>query len=232
MTGIRAVALTGVACLVVGGSSVCAQLLSGPGPGPGSGGQGVSPRPVKKGPLTVQERVAIAERLMRQGKWDRAALAIEDIRKLAPEMEGAGLSLSTCYIKLERYDEAFALLSPILQQMPNHPFVLNNTAWVRLQSKTPDVHNPAIAVMLARRAVLGAPNRANIWGTLAEGYLALSEPEVQLALDAASIGLNISRLDANADSLEFEDLIRRAERLGGKREASLSTSLSESSDSE
>ena len=240
MTGIQRVASLGVTCLVLSGVSLQAQLLSGPGPGSGSSSdsgagsakRAIAPRPVKKGPLTIQDKVAIAERLMRQGKWERAAEVIEDIQKEAPGMEGADLTLSTCYIKLERYDDAFALLSPILQKLPEHPFVLNNTAWVRLQSKTPGVHDPEIAVILARRAVLASPSRANIWGTLAEGYLALSEPKVQKAMDAASVGLTLSRLDMNADSLEFEDLIQRAERLGGKRPDAPTAGASDASDSE
>ena len=202
----RNLAAMAVVCVVLAGlaGESQGQLLSGPG----------APTARPSGPLSLEQRVAQAERLMKLGRWEQAITAIEVLIAKAPTMTGASLSLSTCYIKLERFDDAFRLLAPILIENPEHPFVLNNTAWVRLKSKTAGIRNPSISVQLSRRAVLGAPTRANIWGTLAEGYLATGSPKD--ARQAAEIGRWAAMQGADSDVLEFDDLMARCDRELGK----------------
>ncbi len=212
----RNLAAMAVVCAVLAGfaGESRGQLLSGPG----------APTARTSGPLSLEQRVAQAERLIKLGRWEQAIPAIEALIEKAPAMTAASLSLSTCYIKLERFDDAFRLLAPILIEHPEHPFVLNNIAWVRLQSKTASIRNPTISVELSRRAVLGAPRRANIWGTLAEGYLATGNPKD--ALNAAEVGRWAAMQDAESDVLEFEDLVARCERELGKASSGGSTDSS------
>jgi predicted Zn-dependent protease len=159
------------------------------------------------GAPTAVSLEAKGEQQILQGRWLEAIETLQQAMKLDPARLGPRFGLATCYIRLERYEDALLLLSPVYEQLPENPFVLNNLAWIHLHAHDPKVRNLDMALKYARHALVNSPNDPNIWGTMAEIYLASGKAKE--ALRMAEIGLATAQAQDLGEVLEFEELINR-----------------------
>ena len=177
----------------------------------------IGPAPAPSTP-TAASLEKKGEQQILQGRWQEAIVTLQEAMKLDPSRLGPRFGLATCYIRLERYEEALLLLRPVYEQLPDNPFVLNNMAWIYLHAHDPKVRDIPQSIVFARRALLNSPNDPNIWGTLAECYLAGGD--TKLALRMAKIGLATAQKQNLGDVLEFEELIDRCHKeLGAKTDS-------------
>ena len=149
-------------------------------------------------------------------KWADAAEALEGARKLAPSNEVVRFGLSTAYIKLNRFKDALAILDGLLKDFPDNPSVKNNIAWILAKSGDPAVRNLPKAIAYAQEALLAAPRDYNVWGTLAEAYLAVGRPE--RAVRVAKAAWQLSLAAGEPDGKEFLDLYQRCRVAAGERD--------------
>ncbi len=163
------IALAGMACLANGEE----ELANQPGMEPQQAVAAVETAPGTQGGSANFERCLEQGRAAQaQEQWAEAAEAFRQALALAPQDEEAAFGLATALTNMERYGDAKPLLEGLLKKMPDSAFVKNNLAWVYARASDPQVRNPALAVKLARDALLAMPAEFNVWNTLAEAYYA------------------------------------------------------------
>ncbi len=141
------------------------------------------------------------------GKSTEALALFEKAIALDPKSQEAAFGLSAALMELKRFGEARPVLEKLAREVPDHPMVKNNLAWVLLQDKTQgSTNNAARAIKLARSALLDVPSDYSIWNTLGEAYYAAGQ--FDKALRAAQSGLRLSDLAGITNSPCRELLIR------------------------
>ena len=155
------------------------------------------------------------------GKWTEAVALFEKARSLDSGNQEAAFGLSAAFIELKRYSDALPLLEKLAKDLPEHPMVKNNLAWVLLQDKdkTKGSGNAPRAIKLARSAMLDVPSDYSIWNTLGEAYYVSGQ--FDKALRAAECGLRLSVL-AGLTNSPCKDLVVRC------RKAAAAASLDKS----
>jgi len=149
-------------------------------------------------------------------KWVEAAALFEKAFKLDPASQEAMFGLAAADIQLEKYADALPLLEALHQQRPDNAMVKNNLAWIYAKSKDPAIRNPALAIKLARDAVLDAPADNSVWNTLAEAYYA--NGQFDRALRSAQSALRLSQLAGVTNAAASRELVARCRKAAGASE--------------
>ena len=71
---------------------------------------------------------------------------------------------------LGRMRESIAVLEELVRDFPDDHATLNNLAWLLATAPEDALRDPKRAVVLARRALMSAPDNYSVWSTLAEAH--------------------------------------------------------------
>lgn len=143
-------------------------------------------------PTDEEKERALAEAfdLSNKGRMEAAIDAFQQILAADPASRKARFGLGNTYIQIHRYQDALAVLEPMIQEFPEDYALKNNIAWLYATAKDPLVRDGRKAVRYAQESILIAPRDYHVWSTLAEAYYVLGEYEK--AYRAAEQALRLS----------------------------------------
>lgn len=147
-----------------------------------------------------------------EGEYEDAEQAYLRALENNPGDPNTRFRLSTLYIMMERYREAVALLTALIEEFPDNPQTYNNLAWVYATGG--EMKNGKMALRHARDAILIEPNSPSLWNTLAEAYYVFGQYDKALRASDMAIDL-LKQQNASEEQIrEFEsqrDKINRAD---------------------
>ena len=147
---------------------------------------------------------------MAAGGWEEAVADLSNALAMEPGNKEVTFRLGTSLIQMAQYEEAVAMLEPLLEEGSMSSSLLNNIAWACLKASDPAVRNIRKALKYARQAVIEDYDDPNVWGTLAEVHYVANNHDA--AFRAASIATWFA-LQSRADNLwEYSELLRRCSR--------------------
>lgn len=130
------------------------------------------------------------------GEYPEAERAYVRALENDPGNPGILASLSTLYIRMERYKEAAGILEDLAARFPESPVVHNNLAWI--YSTGGAMKNAKLAVRHAHEALLSNPLEASLWNTLAEAYYVSGQYDK--ARRACDYAIELLRLQGAAEA--------------------------------
>lgn len=102
------------------------------------------------------------------GEYEEAERAYRHALEKDPGNVELRFRLGTLYVLMKRYPEGAAILHGLVEDLPDHPLVHNNLAWIYAAGENMKDANKAL--YHAREALLSAPGSYSVWNTLAEAY--------------------------------------------------------------
>jgi predicted Zn-dependent protease len=109
--------------------------------------------------------------------------------------------------------DAVALLKNLLLDVPSHPAVHNNLAWILASSTDPALRDPEAALAMARDALLIEPRNPHIWSTVAQAHYGMGDfRQAATMIDhAMELAIQIKRPPEAIRSLREQQIkLRRA----------------------
>lgn len=165
-------------------------------------------------PATVADPALFAlDRLMKEKRYEDAIREAREIIRRDPNNIPARYISAVALFSIKRYDAARTILEHLLDRFPQHPFILNNLAWLYSTAEDPKIRQPERALELARRAIVLLPDVPQVWSTLAEAYY--SNRQYERAFRAAEQALRL----AQETNLPFEQVATYQEQVAKCKEA-------------
>ncbi len=118
-------------------------------------------------------------------------------------------TLGDLYYQMDETRKAMDAYSRSLHLDPDNPEILNNLAWLHATTEDTRLHDPARALLLARKAVDLKPS-AHIFDTLAESYFI--NGKYALAVEAATMAVRLSRENKRYYAEQLERFRKAAQR--------------------
>lgn len=124
--------------------------------------------------------------------------------KAQPEHVKARFLVSNALATIGREKDALEVLENLAKDYPDDYSVLNNLAWMLCTAEDSTLRDPRRAVMLARRALMFAPENYNVWSTLAEAYYRAGyyDRALKAAEQAARLAVNQKAPEMNLVNYE------------------------------
>lgn len=165
-------------------------------------------------PATVADPALFElDRLMNEKRYEDAIREAREIIRRDPNNIPARYISAVALLSIKRYDAARTILEHLLERFPQHPFILNNLAWLYSTAEDPKIRQPERALELARRAIVLLPDVPQVWSTLAEAYY--SNRQYERAFRAAEQALRL----AQETNLPFEQVATYQEQVAKCKEA-------------
>ena len=136
-----------------------------------------------------------------KGAWRTLSPISKQALKLQPNLAEAHNGLANALLRQGRVAEAVTHYQAAVAAVPNHPYLLNNLAWVMATCPDASVRNGARAVELAQQAERASGGKdPALLGTLAAAYAEAGRfPD---AVATAQRALNLATAQTNAPQVE------------------------------
>lgn len=152
-------------------------------------------------------------RLMNEKRYEDAIREAREIIRKDPNNIPARYMSAVALLTIKRYEAARIIFEQLLEKFPQHPFLLNNLAWLYSTAEDPNLRQPERALELARRAIMILPDVPQVWSTLSEAYYV--NRQFDRALRAAEQALRLAQ-EVNAP---FEQIATYEEQVAKCKEA-------------
>jgi tetratricopeptide (TPR) repeat protein len=165
------------------------------------------------------EKLREAQQLIGQGLPAEAKPILEEFLSKYPQHAPSRIAYADCLLSLKSYAAAERNYLDFLADYPMHFPALNNLAWMYATTRGTEWFRPAEALILARKALVSAPESHHVWSTLSQIHFALGHYEE--ARDAAQSALSFAQRTSAGALVDVSYLMQ----IDNCRAALLATSL-------
>lgn len=138
--------------------------------------------------------------LMRHNQYHQAMETIDYILERYSGNRTARMSKGAILTKWHRYEEAFVLMSELLEEDGSDMALINNMAWMYATAEDYRYRDGEKALELGQQALLKNPQSYHVWSTVAEGHYITGN--FRKAMDAAREALDMAvRYGGTTDNL-------------------------------